>query len=111
MKRCGYLISLMGMLLVGPLYAEQHAPQTLRVIPKTYISPGASGSVGSSQQVDNHNLYGGQRLPSGLQQHQQRYDSRAVEHRGALKQSIEYPNGYRVQQFPGQGSAYHERRR
>lgn len=111
MKTCIYVVSLLGMLLATPLYAEQPAPQTLRVIPKSYISPGASGSIGSSQSIENHTLYGGQRLPEGLQRHEQRYGSQTIESRGAIKQTIEYPNGYRVQQDPRQDTEYHERRR
>jgi hypothetical protein len=105
---CRYAVSLVGLLLVSPLHAEQQAP---RVIPKTYISPGASGSIGSSQQIESHNLYGGQRLPEGLRRHEQRYGNQSIENRGTIKQTIEYPNGYRVQQYPGQGSEYFERRR
>lgn len=105
------VVALVGLLLAAPLYAEQQAPQTLRVIPKTYISPGASGSIGSSQAIESHNLYGGQRLPDGLQRHEQRYDSHSVESRGGIQQSIEYPNGYRVQQYPGQSTQYQQRSR
>lgn len=109
-----YAVSLLASLLVASVYAEPQTPQTpqtLRVIPKTYISPGASGSIGSSQTLENHNLYGGQRLPQGLQRLEQRYDSQTLESRGAIKQSIEYPNGYRMQQYPGQGGRYQERSR
>lgn len=111
MPMCRCVISLLGVLLVTPLYAELQAPQTLRVIPKTYISPGASGSIGSSQTIESHNLYGGQRLPDGLQRHEQRYGSQSQETRGAIKQTIEYPNGYRVQQYPGQSTESFERLR
>jgi len=108
MAMCRYVLSLLGLLLVTPLYAEQ---QALQVIPKTYISPGASGSIGSSQRIESHNLYGGQRLPDGLQHHEQRYGSQSIENRGTIKQTIEYPNGYRVQQYPGQSTEYYERSR
>ncbi|MGE6791576.1 hypothetical protein ACQKFS_06080 [Pseudomonas guineae] len=111
MTLCRSLVSLAAVLLVSPLYAEPKTPQTLRVIPKTTISPGASGSIGSSQTIDNHNLYGGQRLPEGLQRHEQRYGSQSLENRGTIKQTIEYPNGYRVQQYPGQRTEYDERSR
>lgn len=111
MKMCRAVLALLALLLVTPLYAEQQAPQTLRVIPKTYISPGASGSIGSSQTIESHSLYGGQRLPDGLQRHEQRYDSHSVESRGGIQQSIEYPNGYRVQQYPGQSTQYQQRSR
>ncbi|WP_341303545.1 hypothetical protein [Pseudomonas sp. TMP25] len=106
-----YVLSLVALLMVTSLYAEPQAPQTLRVIPKTYISPSASGSIGSSQTIENHNLYGGQRLPEGLQRHEQRSNSQSVESRGSIKQSIEYPSGYRVQQYPGKSTQYQERSR
>lgn len=108
---CRCAISLVALLLSAPLYAEQQAPQTIRVIPKTYISPGASGSIGSSQQVERYDLYGGQRLPDGVQRQAQRYGSQSVESRGGIQQSIEYPGGREVQQFPGQRTDYYERNR
>lgn len=108
MTMCRYAVSLVGLLLVAPLHGEQ---QALRVIPKTYINPGASGSIGSSQQIERHNLYGGQRLPDGLHRHEQRYGNQSIESRGTIKQTIEYPSGYRVQHYPGQGSEHVERRR
>ena len=111
MTLCRSLVSLAAVLLVSPLYAEPKTPQTLRVIPKTTISPGASGSIGSSQTIDNHNLYGGQRLPEGLQRHEQRYGSQSLENRGTIKQTIEYPSGYRIQQHPGQSTHSEERSR
>ena len=112
MTMCRYAISLVGLLLVTPLYAEQQAPQTLRVIPKTYISPGASGSIGTSQQSERYDLYGGQRLPgAGLRQQQNYQGSQSVESRGAIRQSIEYPGGLRVEQLPGQGTESYERSR
>jgi hypothetical protein len=111
MRMCRYAVGLLGLLLVTALHAQQQAEPTLRVIPKTYISPGASGSIGSSQTFESHNLYGGQRLPQVPQRYEQRYDSQSVETRGAIKQTIEYPNGYRVQQYPGQSSDYYQRSR
>jgi hypothetical protein len=108
--RC--IAGLLGVLAVSPLYAEQQAEQTIRVIPKTYISPGASGSIGSSQQFESYNLYGGQRSPGdGIRQQQSHYGSQSVESRGGIQQSIEYPNGYRVQQYPGQSTEYYQRSR
>lgn len=41
-----YVLSLVALLMVTSLFAEPQAPQTLRVIPKTYISPGGSGRNG-----------------------------------------------------------------
>jgi hypothetical protein len=108
---CRLAVSLAALFLITPLYAEQHAPQSLRVVPKIYISPGASGSIGSSRQVESHDRYGGQRLPDGVQRHEQRYGGQSVEHRGGIEQSIEYPGGHQVQQIPGRRTEYHERSR
>ncbi|MDP3816791.1 hypothetical protein [Pseudomonas sp.] len=105
--RCA--VSLLGLLLATALHADPLAPQSIRVIPKSYISPGASGSIGSSQQVERYDLYGGQRLPGdGLRQDQSHYGSQSVESRGAIRQSIEYPGGLRVEQW--QGTESYERR-
>ncbi|MDZ7938769.1 MAG: deaminase [Rhodoferax sp.] len=41
------------------------------------------------------------RLPDGLQRHEQRYGGQSIENRGTIKQTVEYPNGYRVQQYLG----------
>lgn len=106
-----YLVSVFSLLLMAPLYADQQTPQTLRVIPKTYISPGASGSIGTSQTIERHNLYGGQRVPDGVRHEQHHFGTQSLESRGTIKQSIEYPGGSRVQQYPGQSSDYYERRR
>jgi len=108
---CRLAVSLAALFLITPLYAEQQAPQALRVIPKTYISPGASGSIGSSRQVEGYERYGGQRLPGSVQRHEQRYGSQSIEHRGVIEQRIEYPGGHQVQQIPGQRTDYHERSR
>lgn len=113
MTKLSYLVGLACMLLIAPLHAEQQAPQTIRVIPKTYISPGASGSVSGSQHYESHNLYGGQRLPGdGTLERQESYQgSQSIESRGGIRQSIEYPNGYEVQRLPGQSSQTYQRSR
>lgn len=113
MTMCRYVVSLLGLLLVAPLHAEQQAPQTLRVIPITTISPGASGSIGGSQHYEQHNLYGGQRLPGDgtLRRFESHSSSQSVESRGAIRQSTEYPGGYEVQTLPGNSSQQYQRSR
>lgn len=107
-----FAVPLLGLLLATSLHADPQAPQGIRVIPKDYISPGASGSIGSSQQVERYDLYGGQRLPTdGLHQNQSSYGSQSVESRGTIRQSIEYPGGHEVQQYPGQSTESYERSR
>jgi len=93
--------------------ADPRAPQTIRVIPKEYVSPGASGSVGTYERQERYNLYGGQRIPQNIDS--RRYESggsrSTFETRGGIRQSIEYPNGYEVQRYPGQGTQQYKRRR
>ncbi len=93
--------------------ADERAPQTIRVIPKAYVSPGASGSVDTYERQERYNLYGGQRIPQGIDS--SRYESgqrsSSFETRGGIRQSIEYPNGYEVQRYPGQGTQRYEQRR
>ncbi len=57
------LVLILAASFAGVAFADQ--PQTIRVIPKSYVSPGASGSVSGSSSYQQHNLYGGQRLPQG----------------------------------------------
>lgn len=93
--------------------ADERAPQTIRVIPKAYVSPGASGSIDTYQRQERYNLYGGQRIPPGIDS--RRYESgqrnSTFETRGGIRQSTEYPNGYEVQRYPGQGTEQYQQRR
>lgn len=100
--RC--VCGLAALLMVTPLFAEQQPSHRLQVIPKSTISPGASGSIGTSERIEQYNLYGGQRLPNAVQRHEQRFQQQSVEYRGSIQQRIEYPGGYSVQQYPGQSS-------
>nr|WP_298168391.1 hypothetical protein [uncultured Pseudomonas sp.] len=107
------LLVILGVALVPPVYADSQAPQAIRVIPITTISPGASGSIGGSQHYEQHNLYGGQRLPGDgtLRRYESHSSSQTVESRGAIRQSVEYPGGYKVQTLPGQSSQQYQRSR
>ena len=90
-------------------FADQ--PQTIRVIPKSYVSPGASGSVSGYERYEQHNLYGGQRLPQGSVRQESRYGSQSTETRGGIRQSIEYPGGLIIERQPGSGSYQQQRSR
>ncbi|MFT0621865.1 hypothetical protein ACMHYQ_04290 [Ectopseudomonas guguanensis] len=90
-------------------FADQ--PQTIRVIPKTYVSPGASGSVSGSSSYEQHKLYGGQRLPQGSMRQESRYGSQSIETRGGIRQSTEYPGGLIIERQPGSGSYQQQRSR
>ncbi|MDV5860565.1 hypothetical protein QM298_06265 [Pseudomonas mendocina] len=103
------LVLFLATALAAAAFADQ--PQTIRVIPKTYVSPGASGSVSSSSSYEQHNLYGGQRLPQGTVRQESRYGSQSVETRGGIRQSIEYPGGLIIERQPGSGSYQQQRSR
>lgn len=92
-----------------PSWAD--ATQPIRVIPKSYVSPGASGSVSGSAHFQQYDLYGGQRLPQAPLREESRYGSHASEVRGGIRQSIEYPGGLRLELQPGSGSYQQQRSR
>ncbi|XLY86972.1 hypothetical protein ACK8QS_15535 [Ectopseudomonas mendocina] len=101
------IVLVLAAMFVGAAFADQ--PQTIRVIPKTYVSPGASGSISGSSSYEQHNLYGGQRLPQGSVRQESRYGSQSIETRGGIRQSTEYPGGLIIERQPGSGS-YQQRR-
>lgn len=94
--------------------ASAHAAeprQEIRVIPKTYVSPGASGSVSGHSRTEVRQRIGGYEVPvvplrqDELQiQHQQRGS-------GGLRQSTEYPGGLRIERQPGSSSEHYQRTR
>ncbi len=106
MSRCACTALWLALALAAPVSAEPQTAQPIRLIPKTYVSPGASGSIGGSQHYEQHNLYGGQPLPGDgtLRRDESQYGSQFIESRGAIRQSIEYPGGYEVQTLPGKSS-------
>lgn len=85
------LVLILVALLAGAAYADQ--PQTIRVIPKSYVSPGASGSVSGSSSYQQHNLYGGQRLPQGTLRQESHYGSQSIETRGGFARAPSIPVG------------------
>lgn len=93
--------------LAGPALAAEPAPRTLQVIPVYSVSPGASGSVDSSARSQRYELIGGQAVPEGGYASQ--YSSR--QQQGSLRQSIEYPNGRRLEVQPGETSYRYEGQR
>lgn len=103
------ILIMLAVSVAAAAFADQ--PQTIRVIPKTYVSPGASGSVSGSSSYEQHNLYGGQRLPQGSVRQESRYGSQSSETRGGIRQSIEYPGGLIIDRQPGSGSYQQQRSR
>ena len=79
-------------------------PQAIRVIPKSYVSPGASGSVSGSVYSLQYDLYGDQRVPQGGLRQESQYGSYSSETRGGIRQSIEYPGGLIIERQPGTSS-------
>lgn len=95
--------------MVLPSWADPAQP--IRVIPKAYVSPGASGSVSGSAHYERYDLYGGQRLPRGAVRQESRYGTYSTETRGGVRQSIEYPGGPRIELQPGSGGYQQQRSR
>lgn len=106
MSLCAGLVLALCMCSAAALAAEP----PIRVIPESYVSPGASGSVSESMQYERHDLYGGQRLPQGSMRQESSYGSYSSEIRGNIRQSNEYPGGLIIEQQPGAGS-YQQRSR
>ena len=77
-----------------------------RSIPIEYVSPGASGSVSSSSRSQSYDVYGGHAVPSQGYGRQVEIiqGGSSVRQNGGIRQSIEYPGGIEVQQYPGQNS-------
>lgn len=97
-------------LVAAPVWAGQPTQQQpIRAIPKSYVSPGASGSVGTSEHYERHDLYGGQRLPDTPTRQSNQYGNQSIETRGGIRQTIEYPGGHVIERSPGSGSYQRER--
>ncbi|MGP0173802.1 hypothetical protein ACSVIJ_18235 [Pseudomonas sp. NCHU5208] len=107
------MLRLISMVLVCICAAAAFAdePQTIRVIPKSYVSPGAGGSVSGSAHYQQYDLYGGQRLPQGSVRQESRYGSHSTETRGGIRQSTEYPGGLIIERQPGAGGYQQQRSR
>ena len=103
------ILMILAASVASAAFADQ--PQTIRVIPKSYVSPGASGSVSGSSSYQQHNLYGGQRLPQGSVRQESSYGSYSSENRGGIRQSTEYPGGLIIERQPGSGSYQQQRSR
>jgi hypothetical protein len=107
--RKALLIFVSASALFGTALAHAQPPE-VRVIPKSYISPGASGSIERSERYQQHDLYNGQRLPDGVRREGSYSGSERIETRGGLRQSIEYPNGQRFEITPGSSAEQRQTR-
>lgn len=96
---------LFGVCLVVPALAAEPVPRKLQVIPVYSVSPGASGSVSSSASSQRYEIIGGRAVPEGYSsQYGSRSGSSSVQQQGGIRQSIEYPDGRRVESY-SQGRA------
>lgn len=98
-------------LLLGLVVSAQAAEprQEIRVIPKSYVSPGASGSVSGHSRSEVRERVGGYEvpvIPSRQEDLQIQYQQR---NSGGLRQSTEYPGGLRIERQPGSGSEHYQR--
>ena len=99
------ITSLLGICLAGSALAAEPTSRTPQVIPVYSVSPGASGSVSSSASSQRYEIVGGRAVPEGgySSQYGSRSGSSNVQQQGGIRQSIEYPDGRRVELQPGQG--------
>src|SRR5690606_30424198 len=101
-------------LLAGSLSAQaepRQTPREIRVIPKTYVSPGATGSIGGYQRYERHELINGQRLPQLDSHGRIRSSDSQTQQWGGMRQSTEYPGGLRIERLPGSGRTESRERR
>lgn len=99
--------------LALPVQAGEAPVTRTQVIPVYSVSPGASGSVDSSARSQSYELIGGRAVPEGgyATQYRSASGSSRLQSQGALRQSIEYPNGRRVEVQSGEaGYRYEEQR-
>lgn len=102
MKQTG-LFAVMLLAAVAVQAEPRQQPREIIVIPKSYVSPGASGSIGGYQQYEQRRLINGRAVPD-LHRHERiESGNYQLQQRGGIRQSIEYPGGLRIQQSPGSG--------
>ncbi|WP_137819802.1 hypothetical protein [Pseudomonas sp. 2FG] len=79
--------------------ADEQSPAP---ITRIYISPGASGSIGTSSRHERYDNYGGYPVPSGGYRNERSFQgSGSSQIRGNVTQSIEYPGVGEFQRQPG----------
>lgn len=110
MKRVNRAGLIFSALLALPAVAAEPLNQPAAGIPVFSVSPGASGSIGSSSRSINRDVQLLPGVPSGVSTRSSQVSGQSsVQQSGGLRQSIEYPNGRRVPQQSVQHSF--ERRR
>jgi hypothetical protein len=104
--RC--LVVFLGLLPLSALAAD---PQPIRVIPKSYVSPGAQGSVQTESWSQTQERVGGHALPAVPGRYQGHEVLQEQRIQGGLRQSVEYPGGVRIQTQPGSSQERYQRQR
>ncbi|MCY1445535.1 hypothetical protein D9M71_620520 [compost metagenome] len=84
---------------VAPRQSTQYPYQRPQVVERVYVSPGASGSVGTSSNWQRYDGYGGYRVPRSYGNS----GSTTVIQSGSggIRQSVEYPDGTTYPVTPG----------
>ncbi len=97
------LILVAGLPSIGFHAAEIVGQQ--RTITRTYVTPGASGSIGESSRQQGYSGYGGYQVPeSGYDSRSTYQGSGSTQIRGNVQQSTEYPGVGEFQRQPGSRS-------
>jgi hypothetical protein len=105
MQRFKGLMLVLSFWLALPALAAEPSSRPMQSIPVFSVSPGASGSVGSSSRSINRDVQLVPGVPSGVPTRSSTVSGQSsVQQSGGLRQSIEYPNGRRVPQQSVQGS-------
>ena len=97
-------VVLLSLLVAGLAQAERPEPRRqIIVIPKTYVSPGAAGSIGGYQHHEQRQLINGRPVPGLNRRETLESGDYRFQQRGGIRQSTEYPGGLRIERIPGSG--------
>lgn len=97
-------------LLALPAWAAEAPKRSAQGIAVYSVSPGTSGSISGSAYSQNREGLQVPGLPSDVSTRSSRvYGTSTVRQTGAMRQTLEYPNGMRVPQQSVQGSYQQQR--
>ncbi len=81
-----------------------------RIINRTYVSPGASGSISESSRQQGYTGYGGYQVPDNRYGNSSNYQGNgSTQIRGNVRQTIEYPGVGEFERQPGSRSVQKNR--
>lgn len=93
-----------------PVLAAEPLKRQPQAIEVYSVSPGASGSIGSSSRSQSYDVQPVPGLPNGVSTRSSTvYGGSTLQQSGGIRQSTEYPNGLRVPQQSVQGSYQYQR--